>query len=446
MMLRSTVFAILAACVAAKKVSVAQEGGMIPDFNIPTDSTTGKRLLSNARRLEQNNNNNQNQEEAQWLAGYSIKYDSCASLIQVREEGGGNDEEGLLYTQNLVKFVVCQGNSGKCNDCGKGIAQYVVNMGEFVEAYAEMKREQEEEACEMIREYCYCDNANDDEACENQCYADAGMSECIQYEEQEEMDVNAMLECQAMEGADGNNNNNNGNNGNNYNYGNNNYNNNGVDMYRQYYIGPYCSPKDGKSIFLGTFYDAGCTASAGNGVYEAFNYGYPLPYESESIVALNDCISCLQVDQNENENQNQNNNNNNNNNGQNYNYNNNGQNYNNNGQNNQNQNQEMEVAEICQQSYEQAAKCESKLGNYLGQYYYTDTSGCEYINNILPNLSHATKKISSGSSSPSGSPAATALAVVFGFTTLLLGAYAFFLYRKIHRAKVNLAQAEMGIA
>merc|ERR1712194_574796 len=98
-----------------------------------------------------------------------------------------------------------------------------------------------------------------------------------------------------------------------------------------------------------------------------------------------------------------------NNNGQNYNYNNN---YNNNGQNNQNQNQEVEVAEICQQSYEQAAKCESKLGNYLGQYYYTDTSGCEYINNILPNLSHATQKISSGSSSAS-SPAATALAVVF---------------------------------
>merc|ERR1719253_711957 len=148
-----------------------------------------------------------------------------------------------------------------------------------------------------------------------------------------------------MEGADGNQNNNNGNN---YNYGNSYQNNGGVDMYRQYYIGPYCSPKDGQSIFMGAFYDAGCTASAGTGVYEAFNYGYPLPYESEPIVALNDCISCLQVDQDANNNNNNNNQNNNqNNNGQNYNY-------NNNGQNNNNQNQEMEVAEICQQSYEQA--------------------------------------------------------------------------------------------
>ena len=37
-------------------------------------------------------------------------------------------------------------------------------------------------------------------------------------------------------------------------------------------------------------------------------------------------------------------------------------------------------------------------------------------------------------------------AVIFAVTSLILGAYAFFLYRKIHRAKVNLAQAEMGIA
>merc|ERR1719413_336728 len=189
MMFRSALFAMLAACVAAKKIPVAQE---IPDFNIPTDSASGKRLLSKARRLEQNNNNQQqNAEEADWLSGYSIKYDSCASLIQVREEGG-NEEEGLLYTQNLVKFVICPGNSGSCNDCGRGIAQYVVK----------------------IREYCYCDNANDEEYCENQCYTDAGMSVCIEVEGQEEMDINAMLECEAMEGANGQNNNNGGN----YNY------------------------------------------------------------------------------------------------------------------------------------------------------------------------------------------------------------------------------------
>jgi len=113
-----------------------------------------------------------------------------------------------------------------------------------------------------------------------------------------------------------------------------------------------------------------------------------------------------------------------------------------------NYNQDLEVNELCQQAYESAAKCESNLGSYLGQYYYTDVSGCQYINNILPNLEQATRKIASGSSVSGGgsSTAATAFAVIFGMTSCLLGAYAFFLYRKIHRAKVNLAQAEMGMA
>merc|ERR1711865_708020 len=348
MLFRSTVFAALAACAFAasfpRKAALRKpEDAMIPNFNIATDSTIGKRLLSKARRLENNNNNND--QEADWLAGYSIKYESCASLIQVREEGGG-DDEGILYNQNLVKFIICPGTGngqGNCNDCGSGVAQYVVNMMEFVQAYTEMKQEEQEQACEMIAEYCYCDNANDDEVCENQCYADAGMDGCIEYEGQEEFEIDGYLECQEMEGGNDNNNNNNGNYNSNSNGG-------GVDMYRQYWIGPVCSPSDGQSICLAAFYDAGCTSYAGTGVYEAFNYGYALPYESEPIVALNDCISCLQVDQDNN------NNNNNNNNGDD----------NNNNNNNNN-------------------------------------------NNILPNLERATRKITSGKSGSSagGSAAAT---------------------------------------
>jgi len=390
---------------------------MISDFDIPTESKIGKRLLSKARRLENNNND----QEADWLAGYSITYTSCSSLIQVREEGG-DEEGGILYTQNLVKFVICSGNaSGSCDQCGDGIAQYVVNMMEFVEAYTEMKLEQQEYACEMIAEYCYCDNANDEDVCENQCYVDAGMDACIEYDDGDDFEIQQYLECDEMEGADGDNNNNNNGNGN---YGQQNQNQNGVDMYRQYYIGLLCSPSDGQSINIAAFYDAGCTNYAGTGVYEAFHYGYPLPYENEPIVTKNDCISCLQVDQDNDDNNNNNNNN------------------------NYNNNQDMEVSELCQQSYEMAAKCESNLGSYLGQYYYTDVTGCEYINNILPNLEQATRNISSGSSnsSLSSNGAATACAVIFALTSLLLGAYAFFLYRKIHRAKVNLAQAEMGMA
>merc|ERR1712161_31723 len=153
---------------------------------------------------------------------------------------------------------------------------------------------------------------------------------CIEYENGDDFEIQEYLECEEMEGADGNDNNNNNNNNGNYNYGQQTQN-EGVDMYRSYYVGPLCSPDDGKSIFLAAFFDAGCTSYAGTGVYEAFHYGYPLPYENEPIVALDDCISCLQVDENNN---------------------------------NNNQNQDMEVAEICEQSYEMAAKCEADLGSY----------------------------------------------------------------------------------
>ena len=216
------------------------------------------------------------------------------------------------------------------------------------------------------------------------------------------------------------NNNNNNNNNNNYNYGNNNnYNNNNVNIYQQYYVGPTCS--DGFDINLAVFTDNGCSTKAKGNVYEALNYGNSLPFEKESMVT-NDCISCLQVDENQNNNQNDNNNNNNN-----------------------NQNQDYDILELCEQSYQDAARCEKGLD---GVKYYQDTSGCNYMNNILPKLEKTSRSIVNGRSMSGGSGggAALAFAIIFGITTVLVSAYAFFLYRKIHRAKVNLSAADGELA
>lgn len=102
-----------------------------------------------------------------------------------------------------------------------------------------------------------------------------------------------------MEGGNDNNNNNN----NNYNYGSSSSS-GGIDMYRTYYIGPSCSAKDGKTINMATFFDAGCISKTQTGVYEAFHYGAVLPYETTPIVALNECLSCMKVDENANNNNN----------------------------------------------------------------------------------------------------------------------------------------------
>jgi hypothetical protein len=106
--------------------------------------------------------------------------------------------------------------------------------------------------------------------------------------------------------------------------------------------------------------------------------------------------------------------------------------------------QEYELRELCEQSYEMAAKCETSLT--ATQYFFPDTNGCDYINDILPKLVRATRSIKSASGIGGGGNASPVLAVLFGLSTVVLGAYSFFLYRKIHRAKVNLSQADGALA
>ena len=191
-----------------------------------------------------------------------------------------------------------------------------------------------------------------------------------------------------------------------------------MHRYGQYYVGPYCSEKDGKSIHLGVFYDQACSARADSSAYADKHYGVELPFSSEPIVESGECISCKQVDE---DNGNNNNNNNNNNNG-NYYY------------------EELEVTEMCEGIYEQAAKCESNL-----DISWPDSSGCEYIQNILPRLEKATRGVKSrGSSESSG--AAVGFAWVFAITTLIFASYAFFLYRKLDRNRVDLSSSDGALA
>jgi hypothetical protein len=205
MFFRSTIVSSLFAAVTA---SMGPETMITPqnDFEIPADSDIGRKLMMKARLVEQNQNDGtwlearrveQNQNDGSWLAGFSLKYESCASLVQLRggEGNNKNNDQGLLYTQNLVKFTACPGASDGCSGCGTGAATFVVNMMDFIDAYTELKLAEQEYACEMIREYCYCENANDDQVCENQCYSDAGMDDCIEYEGADDFEIQRYLEC-----------------------------------------------------------------------------------------------------------------------------------------------------------------------------------------------------------------------------------------------------------
>lgn len=181
-----TFLALFAAAASARRLSE----------DMPADSTLARKLLSKAKVIEPSRHLDQNERENTFLYKYAIKYVSCSSLIQVREEGGG-DDEGILYAQNLIKFSLCPEDtcSATTSTCTGG-GEYVVNMLEFLDAYTEAKLEEKEMACENIRENCYCNNNyNDDEACEKQCYVEAGMEDCIEYDGQEEFEIQRYLEC-----------------------------------------------------------------------------------------------------------------------------------------------------------------------------------------------------------------------------------------------------------
>jgi cbb3-type cytochrome oxidase subunit 3 len=173
---------------------------------------------------------------------------------------------------------------------------------------------------------------------------------------------------------------------------------------------------------MGVFYDAGCSAIAPSKLYATRNYGASLPFSNEAIVSTNECMSCKQVDQD---------NNNNNNNNQNYN-NGNGYYY----------EEEYETTELCEMAYETAVKCESNM-----KINYKDTSGCDYINTILPRLSSASRSsgIYGGKVGSSGN-AGSAFAWIFACTTILFGAYAYFLYRKIKRGSAQMSAGNGNLA
>ena len=140
------------------------------------DSQEAQHLLSKSRALDDKQNS--------WIINYSLQFASCHVVSQYVGGEGQANEEGQSMQQTLVQFKMCPSN--KCGYGCKG-GKYLAPLNEFVNSYTEWQMNDKEYRCEQIRENCDCEYANDDEACEYQCYVAKGMaSECV---EQEKNDV-----------------------------------------------------------------------------------------------------------------------------------------------------------------------------------------------------------------------------------------------------------------
>jgi len=273
-------------------------------------------------------------------------------------------EQDGMRKEIMVKFRMCK----KCGYGCRG-GDYLVDMNEFVNSYTESKMNEFEYKCEQQRETCEASCQyyyGDDDVCQSNCFTKAGMSSCLEDEEASddgyEFNLQEYLECRQIENK------------------NNNY------YMPALYVGPKCS-SNGEKINLALFTDETCTKETSSALYAKYMGGHTLPYTKESIVA-EDCIACATKTKND------------------------------------NGYYEVEYKEICQESVENAVRCEKNMDKT-----YPDTSGCEYMAKLY---------LRQDNYDPIKHSTAVAFAWIFFVSTVGLGALSYHLYTKKGN-KVNLA-------
>ena len=394
MFFRST--ALLMATTAAVAAGKSVE---IPMGKVSADSKLGQKIMSKARRLDQNNN----QQVGYWVSKYSLVFEKCgysSEYYAFEGEGGNNGNGGYMAGQQmLAHFKLCPSDGSSTTQCGN----YAVPLGQFMEYYNQAKMDAIEYQCEMTKNYCYCDNNNgnnNEEYCLYQCYQKAGLEGMCEDGNNNnqnnggyEFDLERASRCDKMEGVDE----------------------DQVAYYLQqegaytnYYggemglfIGPTCSA-DGKSVYLDTFTDEGCTNKAPKDAFSKFSYGMSLPYSQSSRQSMIDhnYISCKEPQDANDQNQND-------------------------------QNDADDILEVCERTYEMAAKCEDKLPE--GTTYYANTYGCNLINSI---------KVSKTKSRSSHSGSATGVFLgLFVIATVAFAGVAYHFYQKSERSNVNLTES-----
>jgi len=366
--------------------------------NVKADSPLGSKLLSKARKLE-----NEDEVDFTWVADFSIKFQGCHHVSQWNDEA--DDEEDVrIQTKRLIRFRLCPTSSCSVESaagCTSEYGDYIIDMNTFLETYYEAVADYNEYRCEYTQEMlCDCDDDDgkgddfDRDICEYECYVTNGIEDICaennpynddEQEEEEKFDLADWVECQQAEFEN--------------------------DEERrleeeeevEYFTGPYCSEQGG-AIYLGLFTDDTCTTFAdefgGASTYSQLA-GQALPYSSESIVHM-DCISCKEPAD-----------------------------FNNDGNDNED---EDAVIEMCEQIYATAGKCEPAL-EATGHVYEANEAACNYIAGIK-----VIRK--DGIITQVGSKANKTASIFIGIFVVafvLLAAYVYYLKTKLDRASINLS-------
>jgi len=359
--------------------------------SISSTSKLGKKLLSKARRVEEDNQ----EIDISWMTGYDLKFQGCYETSAWNAEGDGEDAAKVM-TKRLVRFRLCP--SGSCDGnsaygCSSGYGDYLVDLNQFLDTWSEAKMQKEEYDCEQVREACGCgenDQDDDEEACEYNCYTNANMGYCI--EEEGKFELQRYTYCGELEMPEDDNE----------------RKKRRLDEEEEeeLFLGPYCSSQGG-SIHLGMFTDDTCSVKYDSYYGRDYYYqifGTGMPYSQSNLVGLG-CKSCImEIYDNDN------------------------------GRRLDNGGDYMDengnyVAPICYEAYFGSAKCEENMGID-----YPNSYGCNYMEGIK--VVRAAGTVTELNAAPSKS--ASAFIGIFAVSFVVLGAYVYYLKTKLDKAKINL--------
>jgi len=232
--------------------------------SMKASSALGSKLLSKARKTEEG------EVDYSWVMDYSIKFEKCHTVTQ-----SGADEDGVqtMYRENTVEFKLCP--TDQCMYGCEG-GDYLVDMASFVDLYTEARMTAQELECEEIRENCDCDDVDDEDGCQAQCYTNAGLDYCVEGDDDgaAEFNLQEYLECIEIENQ----------------YG------DAVEG-ENYYVGMKCS-ENGEEVNLKVYTNALCTVEGSDAIYASF-MGETLPYADGTNIVAENCVSCSEADGND---------------------------------------------------------------------------------------------------------------------------------------------------
>ena len=272
MSMRALCLALLAAVVAADRHALPVQG------DIKVGSTLGRKIMQNARSLENNRDMN-----FDFVINYSIKFQGCHHVSQWNADADDEDDV-RIKTKRLVRFRLCPTDSctnSRSAGCNSKFGDYVVDLNTFTSSYLETVMEEKDDICYNTQYECkqQCNNGDDGD-CMIACYDEYGVSFCLNDDDNNNQndgfDPSDYAECAQFDL------------------------NNGRRRLAddvEYYVGPYCADQGGE-IHLGLFTDDTCTTFAQNGESTFANaMGYELPYSDTSLISTL-CLACGRNDGN----------------------------------------------------------------------------------------------------------------------------------------------------